>query len=164
MKRPAKTKAQRQYDREQRALLRLRRAAVRWSECEEHEDGSATASAGGCSSDAPQAFAGRAERTQREMDRAGAVLAKHIRRGLASTSTPAPGIDRATYLLGWIFGLVPDRIERSALGHAVYSKGHVGFHTSGPDGYGCSCGDARGSYEEISNHLGDNGGRWGDAA
>jgi hypothetical protein len=32
------TAAQRQYAREQRALLRLRRAAVRWSECEEHED------------------------------------------------------------------------------------------------------------------------------
>lgn len=31
MKRPTKTRAQRQYDREQRALLRLRRAAVRHS-------------------------------------------------------------------------------------------------------------------------------------
>lgn len=38
MRRPKKTSAQRQYDREQRALLRLRRAAVRWSECEDHED------------------------------------------------------------------------------------------------------------------------------
>lgn len=32
MRRPGKTKAQREYDRTQRALLRLRRAAVRWSE------------------------------------------------------------------------------------------------------------------------------------
>lgn len=38
MKRPGKTAAQRQYDREQRALLRLRRAAVRWSECDDNED------------------------------------------------------------------------------------------------------------------------------
>lgn len=38
MKRPGMTAAQRQYAREQRALLRLRRAAVRWSECEAHED------------------------------------------------------------------------------------------------------------------------------
>lgn len=38
MRRPKKTNAQRQYDREQRALLRLRRAAVRWSECEDHEE------------------------------------------------------------------------------------------------------------------------------
>lgn len=38
MKRPAKTRQQRQYDREQRALLRLRRAAVRWSECDDNED------------------------------------------------------------------------------------------------------------------------------
>lgn len=38
MRRPKKTKAQRQYDREQRALLRLKRAAVRWSECEDNED------------------------------------------------------------------------------------------------------------------------------
>lgn len=32
MRRPSKTKAQREYDRTQRALLRLRRAAVRFSE------------------------------------------------------------------------------------------------------------------------------------
>jgi hypothetical protein len=32
------TAAQRQYAREQRALLRLRRAAVHWSECTDHED------------------------------------------------------------------------------------------------------------------------------
>jgi hypothetical protein len=32
MKRPSMTTQQRQYAREQRALLRLRRAAVRWSE------------------------------------------------------------------------------------------------------------------------------------
>lgn len=32
MRRPSKTKAQREYDRTQRALLRLRRAAVRYSE------------------------------------------------------------------------------------------------------------------------------------
>lgn len=32
-KRPAKTRAQRNYDRQQRALLRLRRAAVRHSMC-----------------------------------------------------------------------------------------------------------------------------------
>jgi len=32
------TGAQRQYAREQRTLLRLRRAAVRWSECEDNED------------------------------------------------------------------------------------------------------------------------------
>lgn len=38
MRRPKKTAQQRQYDREQRALLRLRRAAVRWSECEDNED------------------------------------------------------------------------------------------------------------------------------
>jgi hypothetical protein len=38
VKRPGMTAAQRQYAREQRALLRLRRAAVRWSECDEHED------------------------------------------------------------------------------------------------------------------------------
>lgn len=38
MRRPKKTNAQRQYEREQRALLRLRRAAVRWSECEDNED------------------------------------------------------------------------------------------------------------------------------
>ena len=38
MKRPGQTSAQRQYAREQRSLLRLRRAAVRWSECEDHED------------------------------------------------------------------------------------------------------------------------------
>ena len=38
MKRPGKTAKQRQYDREMRALLRLRRAAVRWSECDDHED------------------------------------------------------------------------------------------------------------------------------
>jgi len=38
MRKPRKTTAQRQYDREQRALLRLRRAAVRWSECDHHED------------------------------------------------------------------------------------------------------------------------------
>jgi hypothetical protein len=31
MRKPAKTKAQKQHEREQRALLRLRRAAVRWS-------------------------------------------------------------------------------------------------------------------------------------
>lgn len=31
MKRPAKTKRQRTFDRSQRALLRLRKAAVRWS-------------------------------------------------------------------------------------------------------------------------------------
>jgi hypothetical protein len=38
MKRPKMTKDQRQYAREQRTLLRLRRAAVRWSECEDQED------------------------------------------------------------------------------------------------------------------------------
>jgi hypothetical protein len=38
VKRPGMSRAQRQYAREQRALLRLRRAAVRWSECEDHED------------------------------------------------------------------------------------------------------------------------------
>lgn len=32
MRRPSKTKAQREYDRTQRALLRLRRAAARYSE------------------------------------------------------------------------------------------------------------------------------------
>lgn len=32
MRRPGATAEQRQYQREQRALLRLRRAAVRWSE------------------------------------------------------------------------------------------------------------------------------------
>lgn len=38
MRRPKKTNAQRNYEREQRALLRLRRTAVRWSECEDNED------------------------------------------------------------------------------------------------------------------------------
>ncbi len=38
MKRPGQTPAQRQYHRELRALLRLRRAAVRWSECDDQED------------------------------------------------------------------------------------------------------------------------------
>ena len=38
MKRPGQTRQQKQYAREQRALLRLRRAAVRWSECEDNED------------------------------------------------------------------------------------------------------------------------------
>lgn len=40
MRRPSKTKAQRDYDRQQRALLRLRRAAVRFSEKEpdDHPD------------------------------------------------------------------------------------------------------------------------------
>lgn len=38
MRRPKATREQRQYAREQRALLRLRRAAVRWSECEDNED------------------------------------------------------------------------------------------------------------------------------
>jgi hypothetical protein len=38
MRRPGKTAAQRQYEREQRALLRLRRAAVRWSSLDEGGD------------------------------------------------------------------------------------------------------------------------------
>ncbi len=38
MRRPGKTREQREYDRVARALLRLRRAAVRWSECEAGED------------------------------------------------------------------------------------------------------------------------------
>jgi len=38
MRRPAKTAKQRQYEREVRALYRLRRAAVRWSECVDHEE------------------------------------------------------------------------------------------------------------------------------
>jgi hypothetical protein len=39
VRRPAKTRAQRQHDREQRALLRLRRAAVRYSFADEDPDG-----------------------------------------------------------------------------------------------------------------------------
>ena len=38
MRRPKTTQAQRQYAREQRALLRLKRAAARWSECEDNEE------------------------------------------------------------------------------------------------------------------------------
>jgi hypothetical protein len=38
MRKPRITNAQRQYAREQRALLRLKRAAARWSECEDHEE------------------------------------------------------------------------------------------------------------------------------
>jgi hypothetical protein len=40
VRRPGKTREQRQYDREQRALLRLRRAAVRWSESTDDISGS----------------------------------------------------------------------------------------------------------------------------
>lgn len=39
MKRPAKTKKQRTFDRSQRALLRLRKAAVRWSRGHKDSDG-----------------------------------------------------------------------------------------------------------------------------
>jgi hypothetical protein len=38
VRRPKRTREQREYDRVQRAILRLRRAAVRWSECESGED------------------------------------------------------------------------------------------------------------------------------
>jgi hypothetical protein len=38
MRRPAKTRAQKQHDKQQRALLRLRKTAVRWANASDEND------------------------------------------------------------------------------------------------------------------------------